>query len=573
LGVFFTAGRVRFHRQPGHLLRMLSHGVFGQVVDHALGETTVVGRVGSRLPGDDHFRDFPARHADNLRRHCVALLHPVEVAQFETADGERPRPSADRRLGNVALEVEQQQTLALVECGQAKFDHFVQTVVDSPVELFRSVGGQDEAEMARLVAGTVEEGVERGPGVFAGRVAPAQERVRLVDEQYQAAPGGRRPVEQFVDLCDRVPAQRRHVTAGHHRVVHARVGGEPFGKQRLAGARRTVEEEVAIEAAVAFGVLGGDRHVTQTSLQTRLQDHAGQRVAWPAEHFRRRPQRLPDEIGHAQSGRVSDQARPGQTRLGVPGRDRRRPLGRVQAGRENGQAGGRVHQGAQVREEAAQTATDHLAAGGDRLQHRRATFPLPHPQLFQVYFPIFPLHRRPSSGFLFHTLHVVLVLQLQLLFYSSPAYRLLLLHRLLLPPQRLLLLAPSQRLLVAEPFPGQLVLVFSFQLELLAFLGHSPALLLFKNSPLLHLALLGRRFELFYPLLQLHLPGLLLETSQLQRFFRILRPFQFTSRFRGPFERCRIERISHSTLVRRFLSIFRRRGRWRWRRRRPIRRR
>ncbi|KRY14871.1 hypothetical protein T12_17, partial [Trichinella patagoniensis] len=570
LGVFVAGSRIRFHGQPGCFLRMLAYGVFGQLVDHLLGETAVVGRVGGCLPGDDHFRNFTTRHADQVRRDGVALFHPVEVGQFEPTDDQRQHLSADRRLGDVAMEVEKQQASALVERGQGKFDHLVQTIVDGPVELFRSVRRQNQTEVTRLIAGAVEEGVESGPGVLAGRVAPSQERVRLVNEQYQATPGSRRPVEQFVDFGDRVAAQRRHVAAGHHRVVHARVGGEPFGEQRFAGSRWTVEEKVAIQAAVAFRVFGRDRHVAQTSLQIGLQNHAGQRVAGTAEHFRHRPQRLPDEIGHAQSGRVSDQARPCQTRLGVPSGDRRRPLGRVQADREQGQAGGGVHHSAQVGEKAAQTTTDHFAAGGDRLQHRRPTFLLSHSQLFQVYLPIFPLDQRPSSGFLFYTLHVVLVLQFQLLFDRSPAHQLLLLHRLLLPPQRFLLFAPSQRLFVGEPLPGQLVLVFSFQLELLTFFRQRSTFLLFRNSPLFHFVLLGQRFELFYPLLQFHLPGLLLETSQFQRFFRILRLFQFTSRLRGPFERCRIERIGHSTLVRRFLSIFRRR---RWRRRRPIRRR
>mmetsp|Transcript_29150 Transcript_29150/g.74374 ORF Transcript_29150/g.74374 Transcript_29150/m.74374 type:complete len:643 (+) Transcript_29150:224-2152(+) len=226
------------------------------------------GARGVPQPGVIH-----AAHLDLLRAGLAATQRRLNLVRHR-GGGPRPRLALLRpRLGNVLVQVQLQHLLALVRAWQPKLQRLVHAVQHGIIQVTRPVGGNDHHEIPGLVAGTEQQRVQSTAQALAHLVAaPPQERVRLVDEEQQAAARALRPVKRLVQLRDGLAAQGCHVTTAHDGVVQARGARQALGGHGLASARGAVEQHVAEGCAVALGVGGGGSQHAHVVVQALGQD-------------------------------------------------------------------------------------------------------------------------------------------------------------------------------------------------------------------------------------------------------------------------------------------------------------
>ena len=162
--------------------------------------------------------------------------------------------------------------------------------------------------MRRLRACLVEEGVQGVAHVFCqSTVGPRrQEGLRFIDKDQDAPRGRPRPAKQRVQRRDALGPERPDVAAGHQRVLQTRRLGQAFGAQRLARARRAVQQHVAEGAAVLLGVPRGRGEAHESLSQTGRQHDAVQEVRLAPyqrvfDGFDARVARVPDAFPRARS--------------------------------------------------------------------------------------------------------------------------------------------------------------------------------------------------------------------------------------------------------------------------------
>mmetsp|Transcript_4374 Transcript_4374/g.11888 ORF Transcript_4374/g.11888 Transcript_4374/m.11888 type:complete len:374 (-) Transcript_4374:683-1804(-) len=162
--------------------------------------------------------------------------------------------AALRGLVQVPGEEQLEHLHPLLEGRDGELEGLVDAVDHRAVEDARHVRREDHGDARVLGARVVEEDGQGVPRVLAHAIvaaAPlAQERVRLVDEEHQAALRARGPIEELVQLLGALVAQRPEISARHDGVVKARLLRESPREERLPRARRAEEEQVAEGGAV-----------------------------------------------------------------------------------------------------------------------------------------------------------------------------------------------------------------------------------------------------------------------------------------------------------------------------------
>mmetsp|Transcript_21822 Transcript_21822/g.63498 ORF Transcript_21822/g.63498 Transcript_21822/m.63498 type:complete len:249 (-) Transcript_21822:878-1624(-) len=229
-----------------------------------------------------------------------------------------------RRLGwrrQERVHVVGDHSAPFLKTGEGKLDHLVDAVVDGPVELLWLVAGVNDHKFVACLASPEEKGIQ-GVAHILGDVLCGtfpKKGIALVDKKEQAAAAGVRPLENFVDLCHRIPAKRGNVTAGEDRVLHARILCKRFGEERLASAWWAVEQEVAEGGSVALRVAGGLCHGAQTLRHPALKNYTIEHILLCASTPHEPREEPPDRpCHHAQTGvprGLSNQGRLSEPRL------------------------------------------------------------------------------------------------------------------------------------------------------------------------------------------------------------------------------------------------------------------
>mmetsp|Transcript_10247 Transcript_10247/g.36095 ORF Transcript_10247/g.36095 Transcript_10247/m.36095 type:complete len:262 (+) Transcript_10247:621-1406(+) len=145
-----------------------------------------------------------------------------------------------------------------------------------------------------------------------------------------------------MDLRHRVAAQRRNVAARRHGVVEARARGQALRKERLARARRAVQQAVAEGRAVGARVRRARGDAQQRRLEGRLEGRAAQDLfadLCARGALRRQEPRQRRDAAEA-ARRLAHERGLAEPRLDGPCDDARRPARHGHAERGGGDDGG-----------------------------------------------------------------------------------------------------------------------------------------------------------------------------------------------------------------------------------------
>ncbi|RNA05722.1 Zinc transporter [Brachionus plicatilis] len=272
-----------------------------------------------------------------------------------------------------------------------------------------------------------------------------------------------------------------------------------------------MHQQVPEQALVRLGVLGRDGYFSEAHFQLRLQHHPLQRVLAAASQPLHAFDRVLEQVQYGEPGSLAHQRWLAQPGLDVLAGEQGRLLGRVDAQGDQGQTAGSEHYFVGVFDQSLVAGAEHTARCLDALQQRLSVLLGLQLDLLQVNVAVFALNLRLALQLGLQTLHVILVLELGLLFHGFLAHRLLLGHRLFLPAQQLVLEPRLLRHLVLVALARQLVLVTCSFLVV-------PGLFVEQLAPLFGQLL--RRFGLQLFLIGLHFFDLLL-------VFHLLGPFLF----------------------------------------------
>mmetsp|Transcript_18877 Transcript_18877/g.57051 ORF Transcript_18877/g.57051 Transcript_18877/m.57051 type:complete len:284 (+) Transcript_18877:2669-3520(+) len=248
-----------------------------------------------------------AFHADGIGSNLLAAEERGDAAA--QANG-TAASCCSAGLGDVLLQVQCNDGLALIPAGQREFQRLVHAVDHCWVQVAWPVGGQHHCKVPRLVACAEQDGIECAAQALTHALSsPPQEGICLINEQEQPLTAGLCPVKQLVNLSDSLAAQRCHVTTGHDGVVQPRGTRQPLCCHGLTRAGRPIEHHVTEGGAVlprvgCDGCQGthivmqglGQHHIAEVALHRlqRLAAGAGVLAAAPAL-----PRSLTNQAGRA----------------------------------------------------------------------------------------------------------------------------------------------------------------------------------------------------------------------------------------------------------------------------------
>ena len=127
--------------------------------------------------------------------------------------------------------------------------------------------------------------------------------------------------------------------------------------------RKSTTYQIAEKAVVELGVLGGEGDVPQPVLQAGLEDDAGEGVLRLPRQLPGGVDRVLDDLEGGEPARVAHQGGLPQPRLDVAGGHPGAPLGRVDAQRQQGEAGRRRRDLVPVRQEGLHPRAEDGAGG------------------------------------------------------------------------------------------------------------------------------------------------------------------------------------------------------------------